>query len=264
MPRLNGSFFTHLIIVFILIAGAIALTSSLSDENSEQSTARILAGELTVIIEDPEGKILLNTTAGPDSYKVARSNATVYTYTVVISGSNYSTSNLTIVWEIDTGTDVLQKTGANITYAYYQPGEYWINVEVDDLDGKNGSARLQVTVKIDLEGDGLPDWWELGYFGDIKTADESSNYDDDPYTDLEEYQMGTDPTVANFPEEKSFIESYWWALAAVAIIVALLLIFMLVFRPKMRQRRSEEEQRKIAAAIEIERALERETEEEKR
>ncbi|MFQ5884459.1 MAG: hypothetical protein ACE5IO_05100 [Thermoplasmata archaeon] len=44
----------------------------------------------------------------------------------------------------------------------------------------------------DSDQDGLPDWWELEYFGDL-----SYGADDDPdndgFTNLEEYEAGTSP-----------------------------------------------------------------------
>ena len=48
----------------------------------------------------------------------------------------------------------------------------------------------------DSDSDGLADWWELHYFGDL-----SYGADDDPdldqFSNIEEYQAGTDPTDPN-------------------------------------------------------------------
>ena len=47
----------------------------------------------------------------------------------------------------------------------------------------------------DSDGDGLPDLWELEYFGDLSYgADDDPDLDD--FTNLEEYEAGTDPTDA--------------------------------------------------------------------
>lgn len=46
----------------------------------------------------------------------------------------------------------------------------------------------------DTDGDGLPDWWEIQYFGDL-SQDGEGDFDGDGYTNLEEYDAGTDPTV---------------------------------------------------------------------
>jgi hypothetical protein len=45
----------------------------------------------------------------------------------------------------------------------------------------------------DLDNDGLPDDWELQYFGDLVQGP-NDDYDHDELTNLEEYQLGTDPT----------------------------------------------------------------------
>ncbi|MFC1819973.1 hypothetical protein ACFLZG_02670, partial [Thermodesulfobacteriota bacterium] len=45
----------------------------------------------------------------------------------------------------------------------------------------------------DTDGDGLPDGWELFYFGDL-SHNGSVDTDSDGLTDLEEYQNGSDPT----------------------------------------------------------------------
>jgi hypothetical protein len=63
----------------------------------------------------------------------------------------------------------------------------------------NALAFVQ-TIKLepgaDTDGDGLPDAWELEHFGDLVTADGTSDYDGDGATDLQEYLAGTDPRQA--------------------------------------------------------------------
>lgn len=46
----------------------------------------------------------------------------------------------------------------------------------------------------DTDYDGLPDSWEIQYFGDL-SQDGEGDFDGDSYTNLEEYVAGTDPTV---------------------------------------------------------------------
>ena len=45
----------------------------------------------------------------------------------------------------------------------------------------------------DTDGDGLPDDWELAYFGTLE-RDGSGDFDGDGHTDLQEFLAGTDPT----------------------------------------------------------------------
>ncbi|MER2493058.1 hypothetical protein [Catenovulum sediminis] len=46
---------------------------------------------------------------------------------------------------------------------------------------------------VDTDGDGLPDSWELGYFGDTTSAIADNDEDEDGLTNLEEYQLSSDP-----------------------------------------------------------------------
>jgi predicted outer membrane repeat protein len=46
----------------------------------------------------------------------------------------------------------------------------------------------------DLDGDTLPDWWEVKYFGSATNWTGAGDPDGDQYTNIEEYQADTDPT----------------------------------------------------------------------
>ena len=50
---------------------------------------------------------------------------------------------------------------------------------------------------LDEDDDGLPDYWEIKYFGDIDEIDGTEDSDGDGLTDLEEYLAGSDPTSAS-------------------------------------------------------------------
>ncbi len=52
-----------------------------------------------------------------------------------------------------------------------------------------------------LDGDDLPDAWELTYFESLWTQDGSEDPDNDGFTNLEEYQNGTDPTIFSDPND---------------------------------------------------------------
>ena len=45
----------------------------------------------------------------------------------------------------------------------------------------------------DSDADGMQDWWEMEHFGDETSADPDDDPDGDAYTNLEEFQNGTDP-----------------------------------------------------------------------
>ena len=65
-------------------------------------------------------------------------------------------------------------------------------------EGAIDGIRITVTEPDDIsaDGDNLPDSWEIEYFGDLDETD-SGNPDSDGLTNLQEYQRGTDPTLAD-------------------------------------------------------------------
>jgi len=58
------------------------------------------------------------------------------------------------------------------------------------------SCVSHVLADEDSDNDGLPDWWELEYFGDLSHGPDDDS-DGDGFTDLEELRSGTDPTDPN-------------------------------------------------------------------
>jgi len=73
------------------------------------------------------------------------------------------------------------------------------NANLDDTDGDKINDdieylhKLDPIVNTDSDRDGLPDDWELYYFGTLD-RDGSQNYDNDSDTDLQEFSLGTNPT----------------------------------------------------------------------
>ncbi|MDD5223980.1 MAG: hypothetical protein PHE84_08305, partial [bacterium] len=67
-------------------------------------------------------------------------------------------------------------------------------------DGCGGGGGINQTR--DTDGDGMPDWWELTYGLDPSNPNDAGlDPDQDGWTNLEEYQNGTDPRVEDPPKE---------------------------------------------------------------
>jgi len=82
----------------------------------------------------------------------------------------------------------------------------------------NGAIAINVTEN-DTDGDGIDDAWEIEHFGNLNTADAVSDWDEDGYSDRQEYmneQAGEmdpanqnyDPKVYNAPGGTGHIERY--------------------------------------------------------
>jgi subtilisin family serine protease len=72
---------------------------------------------------------------------------------------------------------------------------------VDVISGLNGKVRtggrLNLQRTVDTDANGLPDWWELQYFGHLTGTDPNADPDHDGMSNLEEWLAGTNPTNAS-------------------------------------------------------------------
>jgi hypothetical protein len=106
------------------------------------------------------------------TYQIPNLPGTNYWLKAWMDSNANGATNATEAWGAVSNNPVLvtnQVTGRNIT--------------LTDPDTDNGG-----------NGDGLPDWWELHYFGSVTNYTGADDPDTDQYTNLEEYQANTDPT----------------------------------------------------------------------
>lgn len=115
--------------------------------------------------------------------------------------------------------------GALLEYAFAAPGNYTVTLIVFDLAGNADATSFVVRVLPvappgDSDADGLPDAWEVQYFGGL-LQNATGDPDSDGLPNLQEYLGGTHPLIPNVapeppPEPSSMLEV---ALSAAGLFV---------------------------------------------
>jgi hypothetical protein len=157
-----------------------AITSFRYDTNGNQIAQQPAIAAPPVILGSPPNQVL--TLGGIGGFSVTVSSPLPVTYQWYFNGVPISGA---------TGDSLLL---TNISAA--NQGNYTVVVT-----NSSGSVTSGIfTLAIDYNGNGLPDSWEMTYFGNLnQTA--GGDYDGDSNSNLDEYFDGTDPTVR---------EIYYW------------------------------------------------------
>ncbi len=152
--------------------------------------------------------------------------------------------------------DVLKNTydESFVEHKFRQVGLWKIYLTITTNDSKTAMGFSAVVSIADSDYDGLPDWWELHYFTTL-SQDGVGDYDNDGYTNLQEYASDMDPSVKNSGAFLAMIADGWYYIVAAAAIVAVAVI--MVYQ-RLKRKRKAEVKKQIEAAIEIEKALEEE------
>lgn len=121
------------------------------------------------------GRITLswNSSSGASSYKLRRSTSSSGPFSTIATGiasTSYSDSGLP----------------ASTTFHYVVAAS---NTSGDSSDSASASAT---TAPYDSDSDGLPDTWEMQYFGSLNQSP-TNDPDEDRFTNQQEYQNGTHP-----------------------------------------------------------------------
>lgn len=108
-------------------------------------------------------------------------------------------------WSTNWGDDNQLVTNADMSGV----GDWWSanNIQAGVADGRvrftfndlTKGYRIEPVPETDTDSDGMPDEWETAHGLDPDVADAAGNPDHDVYTNLQEYQNGTDPQVYDAP-----------------------------------------------------------------
>ena len=122
---------------------------------------------------------------------------------VVAASDNAIVTFLASATAIDNKDGDVTSSIVNDGPAEYAVGETVVTFTVADALGNTASKSSTVTVTVtDTDGDGLPDFYENLYGLDPNDpSDASGDLDGDGFTNLEEYEAGTDPTRDELPPE---------------------------------------------------------------
>ncbi len=121
-----------------------------------------------------------------------------------------------------------------VSAVYSTYGRYEFRLIVEDLNGNTATTSEKtfwITSDVDdTDNDGMPDWWETKYgFNPYDPTDADNDFDNDGYTNREEYKSDTNPLedVAFENMLLLFKDNGGYLLASIALFIAILLISLL-------------------------------------
>ena len=157
---------------------------------------------------------------------VVKDNAEIQTVEVIIFYPNEYNETETMSWS---------PNGKYVYSTIYDVlGNYSFYVAIEDKEGimiNTTSKFFWITLdKDDIDSDGMPDWWEEKYDLDPENPkDADENNDGDEYTNLMEYQIGTNPSKDIFLQNAAYRvrynSGYLASSAFLFVIIAVLSIY---------------------------------------
>nr|WP_319392653.1 chitobiase/beta-hexosaminidase C-terminal domain-containing protein [uncultured Desulfobacter sp.] len=135
----------------------------------------------------------------PEESAELKENTPTVTISFNDEDSGINTSSFTAAANgVDIASDfTVSESGATAELSSALPyNDNTITVSIADNDGNIGTANVNFKVQpdTDSDNDGMPDWWELKFFGDLTTYQGTDDYDGDGISNAEEYNNDTDPT----------------------------------------------------------------------
>jgi hypothetical protein len=123
------------------------------------------------------------------------------TFSVVASGTG-----LTYQW-LSNGVPILGATGDSLIVADVQLiGTNLGNFSVIIGNSYGSITSAPVALWPDSNGNGMPDWWEMKYFGNLNQPP-LGDYDGDGVDNLDEYLEGTDPANAHSFDPRLYVQA---------------------------------------------------------
>ena len=140
--------------------------------------------------------------ARPGQAQVVSPNTSVLLNGAASEDPDGSDDELTYRWSLTgkpSGSNATLPEGFNSaakeSFVVDLPGEYVVTLIVNDGIEDSASATVTVMATEDLDGDGLVDWWEYNYWDELQEQDSSGDPDQDGFSNLEEFELGTNPTI---------------------------------------------------------------------
>ncbi|MCK5017889.1 MAG: PKD domain-containing protein, partial [Candidatus Peribacteraceae bacterium] len=164
------------------------------------------SGEYTVTLTvmDDDGDICTDTltitvnNVEPEAF--AGYNQTIFGTKVWLNGIGLDTasdiSSLSYLWDFG---DAATSNERNCVHVYGFSGIYSVTLTVTDDDGASVTDLITVTIHADIDGDGLPDEWEVSHgldpYNGLPNSQNGANgdRDNDGLTNIEEYWIETVP-----------------------------------------------------------------------
>ncbi len=108
--------------------------------------------------------------------------------TLYVDGVAYSQNNSMVYPTASAGSLLI---GKNASGAFFDGAVQWITIQAKALTQAEIASQVA-----DRDGDGLPDAWEMQYFGNLKQGP-NDDFDGDGLTNQEELQQGTNPALVD-------------------------------------------------------------------
>jgi hypothetical protein len=114
-------------------------------------------------------------------------------------GASQGTATLTFNGRAATATSWGDKSIVTAVPAFATTGPVIVTVS-----GVASNGMIFAVGETDVDGDGLPDWWELQYFGNLSRG-ANEDADGDSLTNLQEYQQGRNPSKSALSDAGDFV-----------------------------------------------------------